>query len=171
MMIAMAIASVLPPSPLLPAGDSIICPEQGFRQKSRQREAGGVQFREHVFPVHLVAANTSDGGACVPEILTAQQLEPFVAGVMGPELFEPREGASVGEDVEEAQELAMDATRGADDAGQEDVGDTQPRVVGLPVAVHLGARCGLEKLVGLVVPERPVEAHIGQVIASKARLS
>ena len=34
-------------------------------------------------------------------------------------LLEPTEGASVGEDVEEAQELAMYATRGADDAGQE----------------------------------------------------
>ena len=61
----------------------------------------------------------------------------------------------------------MDPTRGADDARQEGVGDTRPRGVGLPVAVHLGPRCGLEKLVGLGVPERPVEADIGQVIATE----
>ena len=65
----------------------------------------------------------ADGGARVPEILTAAELEGFVAGVVGPELLEPTEGASVGEDVEEAQELAMDATRGADDAWQEGVGE------------------------------------------------
>ena len=61
----------------------------------------------------------ADGRARVPEILTTPELERLVAGVMGPELLEPTEGASVGEDVEEAQELAMDATRGADDARQE----------------------------------------------------
>ena len=34
----------------------------------------------------------ADGGARVPEILTAAELEGFVAGVMGPELLEPTEG-------------------------------------------------------------------------------
>ena len=57
----------------------------------------------------------ADGGARVPEILTVSELEGFVAGVVGPELREPTEGASVVEDVEEAQELAVDGTRGADD--------------------------------------------------------
>ena len=51
----------------------------------------------------------ADGGARVPEILTAAELEGFFAGV---QLLESTEGASVDEDVKEAQELAMDATRG-----------------------------------------------------------
>ena len=73
----------------------------------------------------------------------------------------------MGEDIEEAQELAMDATRGADDARQEGVGDTRPRGVGLPVATHLCRRRRLEELVGLGIPERPVEADIGHVIAAE----
>ena len=96
-----------------------------------------------------------------------RNLESFVAGVMGPKLLEPTEGASVGEDVEEAQELAMDLTRGADDARQECVGDTRPRGVGLPVATHLCRRRRLEDFVGLGIPERPVEADIGHVIAAE----
>ena len=44
----------------------------------------------------------ADANARVPEILAPAELESFVAGVMGPELLEPTEGASVGEDVEEA---------------------------------------------------------------------
>ena len=59
----------------------------------------------------------------------------------------------------------MDPTRGADDERQEGIGDTGPRGVGLPVAVHLGARCGLEELVGLGMPESSVETDIGHVIA------
>ena len=55
----------------------------------------------------------------VPETLTASELEGFVAGVVGPESLKPTEGASVGEDVEEAQELAVDATKGADHARQD----------------------------------------------------
>ena len=55
----------------------------------------------------------------VPETLTASELEGFVAGVVGPESLKPTEGASMGEDVEEAQELAVDATRGADHARQD----------------------------------------------------
>ena len=109
----------------------------------------------------------ADGSARVPEVLTPAELEGFLAGVMGPELLEPALGAPVGEDVEEAQELAVDPTRGADDARQEGICDTRPRGVGLPVAVHLGARCGLEELVGLGIPERPVKTDIGHVIAAK----
>ena len=90
----------------------------------------------------------ADGSARVPEVLAPAELEGFLAGVMVPELLEPALGAPVGEDVEEARELAMDPTRGADDARQECICDTRPRGVGLPVAVHLGARCGLEELSG-----------------------
>ena len=108
----------------------------------------------------------ADGSARVPEVLAPAELESFLAGFV-PEALEPACGASVGEEVEEAQELAMDPTRGADDARQEGVGDTRPRGVGLPVAVHLGARGGLEELVGLGIPESSVETDIGHVIAAK----
>ena len=63
----------------------------------------------------------ADGSARVPEVLAQVELESLFAGVIGPELLEPALGAPVGEDVEEAQELAMDPTRGADDARQEGV--------------------------------------------------
>ena len=59
----------------------------------------------------------ADGGALVPEVLTAVELEGFVARV-GPERLESSGGASVGQDVEESKELAVDATRGAHHAGQ-----------------------------------------------------
>ena len=108
----------------------------------------------------------ADGRARVPEVLAPAEFEGFFAGLV-PELLEPARCAPVGEDVEEAQELAVDPTRGADDARQEGVGDTRPRGVGLPVAVHLGARCGLEELVGLGMPESSVAADIGHVIAAK----
>ena len=108
----------------------------------------------------------ADGRARVPEVLAPAELEGFLAGFV-PEALEPACGASVGEEVEEAQELAMDPTRSADDARQEGVGDARPRGVGLPVAVHFGARGGLEELVGLGIPESSVETDIGHVIAAK----
>ena len=74
----------------------------------------------------------ADGSTRVPEVLAPAELKSFLAGVVGPELLEPALGAPVGEDVEEAQEFAMDPTRGADDARQEGVGDTRPGGVGLP---------------------------------------
>ena len=73
----------------------------------------------------------ADGGARVPEVLTASELEGFVAGVVGPELLEPSDGAAVGEDIEKTQESTVDATRGAHHARQEGVGDAPPRGVGL----------------------------------------
>ena len=109
----------------------------------------------------------ADHGARVPEVLPAAELEGFLTGLIIAMPLEPVLGAAVGDDVEEAQELAMDPTRGADDTRQEGVGDTRPRGVGLPVAVHLGARCGLEELVGLGMPESSVQTDIGHVIAAK----
>ena len=53
----------------------------------------------------------------MPEVLPAAEVEGFVARV-GPEHLEPTEGASVSEDIEESQELAVNATRGAHHAGR-----------------------------------------------------
>ena len=47
-------------------------------------------------------------GMAVPEVLSAEELEGFFAG-FAPELLEPALGVLMGEDVEEAQELAVDA--------------------------------------------------------------
>ena len=69
----------------------------------------------------------ADASARVPEVLAPAELESFLAGVMGPELLEPALGAPVGEEVEEAQELAVDPTRCADDARQEGICDARPR--------------------------------------------
>ena len=74
----------------------------------------------------------ADGRASVPEVLAPAELEGFLAGFV-PEALEPACGASVGEEVEEAQELAMDPTRGADDARQEGVGDTRPQILCAPM--------------------------------------
>ena len=109
----------------------------------------------------------ADGRARVPEVLAPAELEGFLAWVMGPELLEPTLCAPVGEEVEEAQELAVDPTRGADDAREEGICDARPRGVSFPVAVHLGAPCGLEELVGLGMPESSVEADVGHVIAAE----
>ena len=68
---------------------------------------------------------------------------------MGPELLEPEDRASVGEDVEKSQEFTVDSTGGAHHTGKEVVGDAPPRGVGLPVAEHLSPLGGLEELVWL----------------------
>ena len=108
----------------------------------------------------------ADGGARVPEVLSAAELEGFFAGFVT-EPLEPALGAPMGEDVEEAQELAVDAPGGAHHARQEGVGNTRPRGVGLPVAMHLCPGCRLEELVWLGVTELPVEADVDHVVAAK----
>ena len=70
----------------------------------------------------------ADGGARVPEVQPAAELEGVVASV-GHEHLEQTESASVSEDIEESQEFAVDATRGAHHAGQKGIGNTRPRGV------------------------------------------
>ena len=74
----------------------------------------------------------ADGGARVPEVLSASELEVFFAGFV-PEPIEPALGASMGENVEEAQELAVDAPGSAHYEREEGAGNTGPRGVGLTV--------------------------------------
>ena len=50
----------------------------------------------------------------------------------------------------------MDATRGADDARQEGVGDTRPSGVGLPVEVHLGRAAASRSLSGWACLSAPL---------------
>ena len=58
-------------------------------------DAGAAGYRER--------RGMADGGAPVPEVLSAAELEGFFAGFVT-EPLEPALGASMGEDVEEAQD-------------------------------------------------------------------
>jgi hypothetical protein len=105
----------------------------------------------------------ADHGARVPEVLPAAELEGFLAGLI---IAMPRElyGASVVDDVEEAQEFAVEASAGGDYAGQEGVFESG---MSGPVAVHLGASGALEDPAGLRVAEGPVSAHVSQMISTE----
>ena len=63
----------------------------------------------------------ADNGARVPKILPAAELEGFLTGLIVAMPPEPVGGAVVGDDVEEAQELTVEAPAGGDDAEQEGV--------------------------------------------------
>jgi len=68
--------------------------------------------------------------------LPTAELEGFLNGLIVAMPPEPVGGAAMGDDVEEAQELAVEMPAGGDDAGQEGVFDSS---ISGPVAVHLGA--------------------------------
>jgi len=106
----------------------------------------------------------ADHGARVPEVLPAAELEGFLAGLIIAMPAEPVCGAAVGDDVEEAQELAVEASDGGDYAGQEGV--CESGVAG-PVAVHLGASGTLEDPAGLRFAKGPVSAHVSQMISTE----
>ena len=61
----------------------------------------------------------ADGGACVPKVLPAAELEGILAGLIIAVPLEPAGGAAVSNDVEEPQELAVEPPAGGDDAGEE----------------------------------------------------
>ena len=50
----------------------------------------------------------ADGGACVPKVLPAAELEGILAGLIVAVPLEPAGGAAVSNDVEEPQELAVE---------------------------------------------------------------
>ena len=64
----------------------------------------------------------ADGGACVPKVLPAAELEGILAGLIVAVPLEPAGGAAVSNDVEEPQELAVEPPAG-DDAGEEGMPD------------------------------------------------
>jgi len=103
-------------------------------------------------------------GARVPEVLPAAELEGFLTGLIIAMPREPVLGAAVGDDVEEAQELAVKAPAGGDDARQEGVLESG---ISGPVAVHLGASGALEDPAGLRVAEGSISAHVSQMISAE----
>ena len=52
----------------------------------------------------------ADGGACVPKVLPAAELEGILAGLIVAVPLEPAGGAAVSNDVEEPQDLAVEPT-------------------------------------------------------------
>jgi len=104
----------------------------------------------------------ADNGARVPKILPAAELEGSLTGPIV--AMPPVGGAAVGDDVEEAQELAVESPTGGDDAGQEGVFESG---ISGPVAVHLGASGALEDPAWLRVAKRPVSANVSQVISAE----
>ena len=65
----------------------------------------------------------ADGGACVPKVLPAAELEGILAGLIVAVPLEPAGGAAVSNDVEEPQELPVEPPAGGDDAGEEGIPD------------------------------------------------
>ena len=106
----------------------------------------------------------ADHGARVPEVLPAAELEGFLTGLIIAMPREPVFGAAVGDDVEEAQELAVKAPAGGDDARQEGVLESS---ISGPVAVDLGASGALEDPAGLRVAEGSISAHVSQMISAE----
>ena len=75
-------------------------------------------------------------------------------------------GAPVGKDVEEAQELPTNQTRGRHDTRQKGVCGAWPVGICLAVPRHLGACRGLEKLVDIGVAQLAIAAHVPEVVAT-----
>ena len=63
----------------------------------------------------------ADGSLMLPEVLRPAPGEGISAGLVVPHVSEVLRGASVGKDVEEAQELPVNAPRGRHDTRQEGV--------------------------------------------------
>ena len=102
----------------------------------------------------------ADGGLMLPVVLRPAPGEGIRAGLVIPQAGKVPQGAPVGKDVEEAQKLPVNPTRGRHDAGQEGVGSARPVGIAIAIPRHLGARRGLEELVDVGVEQLPVAAHV-----------
>ena len=80
----------------------------------------------------------ANGGPSVVEVLRSPPRESIGPRSVDPKSLEPGKSAAVGEDVKQAQELGMDASRCGYDAGEEGEGHL-PRSVGLAVFADLAA--------------------------------
>jgi len=95
--------------------------------------------------------------------LPTAELEGFLTGLIVAMPPEPVGGAAVGDDVEETQELAVEAPAGGDDAEQEGFDSS----ISGPVAVHLGASGALEDPAWLRGAKHPVLANVSLMIAAE----
>lgn len=89
----------------------------------------------------------ADGSLMFPEVLRPAPGEGISAGLVAPHVGKVLQGAPVGKDVEEAQELPVNPPRGRHATRQKGVCGALPVGIRLAIPGHLGARSGLEELV------------------------
>ena len=106
------------------------------------------------------------GSLVIQEILRPAPCEGTNARLIVPHVGKVLHGAPVGKDVEEAQELPMNPTRGRHDTRQKGVCGA---LIGICLAVprHLGACRGLEELVDIGVAQLTIAAHVPGVVAAE----
>ena len=106
------------------------------------------------------------GCPSVVEVLRSPPRESIRPRSVDPESLEPFKSAAVGEDVKQAQELGMDASRCRYDAGKEGEGRL-PRSVGPAVFMDLGAGHVFQSSVGISIAEVAIAANIRRVISKE----
>ena len=109
----------------------------------------------------------ADGSLMFPEVLRPAPGEGIRARLMIPHVGKVLLRAPVGKDVEEAQELPVNPSRGGHDAGQKGVGGARPVGICLAVARHLGARSCLKELVDIRVAQLPVAGDVCADVATE----
>jgi hypothetical protein len=109
----------------------------------------------------------ADGSLVFPEVLRPAPGEGISAWLVVPHVGKVLQGAPVGKDVEEAQELPVNAPRGRHDTRQKGVCGALPVGIRLAIRCHLGARSGLEELVDIGVAQLPVAANVPAVVAAE----
>jgi len=78
----------------------------------------------------------ADGGACVPKVLPAAELEGILAELIIAVPLEPAGGAAVSDDVEELEELAVEPPAGGDDAREVGARESNPQRQGRDPLLH-----------------------------------
>ena len=101
------------------------------------------------------------------EEVRAARPEGLRAGVMMSYHRENPGDATMGEDVEEAQELPVNPPRGGHDARQKGVLGARPGGISVTVPIHLGERSGLKELVDIGVAQLPVAGDVLPVVATE----
>ena len=92
--------------------------------------------------------------AVVKEVFGAAPGGDFTGGLL-PNGVEEVDGLALGEDVEEPQEIPMDAAGCRQEGRKECFVDIQGRIV-LPILLHFGAGGVVQEQVGIIVAELPV---------------
>lgn len=138
---------------------------RGARCKSPGSRTRGVREVSATCNSHSVAE--ADGSLMFPEILRPAPGEGISVGLVVPHVSKVLQGAPVGKDVEEAQELPVNPPRGRHDTRQKGVCGALPVGIRLAIPCHLSARSGLVELVDIVVAQLPVAANVPAVVAAE----
>jgi hypothetical protein len=138
--------------------------EGGEGCRPSQQQSGPTVGNEGVYEVSAAGdgdgISEADGGRMLPVVLRPAPGESISARLGIPQIVKIPLGAPVGKDVEEAQELPVNPTRGRHDTGQEGVSGARPVGIGSAIPCHRGARRGLEELVDIRGVQLPVAAHV-----------